>query len=133
MTSTQWHNTSTNVQWDNTDTPTTNAQWTKATGTQWNSSATPTNTEWTNPANAQWNNATANQSLEVQQCRRENVMLQNEIERLKQQNQQQSNCNDSWITQQNQQLHQQVAQLTQEVGVDQLTIINKIIMTLFSE
>ena len=44
-------------------------------------------------------------------------MLQNEIERLRQQHQQ-SNANDAWIGQQNQQLHQQVAQLTQEVCIN---------------
>ena len=120
----------TNIQWNqNTAPPTNTHQWSTATPTnpQWNT-ATPTNPQWNNsvtsPSSAQWNNeppVTATQNLEVQQCRRENTMLQNEIERLRQQLQQQqqqsvnASANDAWMTQQNQQLHQQVAQLTQEV------------------
>ena len=104
----------TNPKWNDSAMPT-NSQWTSpvtATGTQWNNKVTPTNIEWNNATPV-----TANQSLEVQQSRRENVMLQNEIERLRQQLQQQdrqSMAGDAWI-QENQHLHQQVARLTQEV------------------
>lgn len=103
----------TNPKWNDSAMPT-NSQWTSpvtATGTQWNNKVTPTNIEWNNATPV-----TANQSLEVQQSRRENVMLQNEIERLRQQLQQQdrqSMAGDAWI-QENQHLHQQVARLTQE-------------------
>jgi len=68
-----------------------------------------------------WNNTpvTANQSLEAQQSRRESLMLRNEIERLQQQlrQQQSGSANDTWVAQENQQLHMQVAQLTQEVQI----------------
>ena len=120
----QWNNNTTSPthtqQWSSTTTPPTHTQ-------QWNNTATPTNAQWNNSvtmsSSAQWNSTpvTANQSLEAQQTRRENLMLQNEIERLRQQLQQQqqqsmnASANDAWMTQQNQQLHQQVAQLTQEV------------------
>lgn len=53
-------------------------------------------------------------------------MLRNEIDRLQQQLQQQQSVsvNDTWLAQENQQLHMQVAQLTQEV---QLSISQTIV------
>ena len=135
-TSVQWNNNNmspTNTQqWTNTATPT-DTQWSNvpsSANTHWsNTVTTPSNanTQWSNtvtmPSSAQWNGnpATVNQNLEAQQARREIVMLQNENERLRRQLKQQQrqsmniNANDAWIGQQNQQLHQQVAQLTQEV------------------
>ena len=62
-----------------------------------------------------------NTSLELQQYRRENIHLQTEVDQLRQQVQQlQQNSfagggNHEWLAQQNEDLHRQVARLSQEV------------------
>lgn len=74
-----------------------------------------TTTTWTAPHT--WNNPTTvdNTSLEVQQYRRENIHLQAEVDQLRQQLQHNSFGSNGWLAQQNEELHRQVAHLTQEV------------------
>jgi len=73
---------------------------------------------WTGSSATTWTNPVDNNSLELQQYRRENIHLQTEVDQLRQQLQHVNYSggeNHDWLTQQNEDLHRRVAQLTQEV------------------
>ena len=79
------------------------------------------NNEWTGPSSHTWTNPVDNTSLELQQYRREKINLQTEVDQLRRQLQHinySGGGNHEWLSQQNEDLHRQVAQLTQEVYND---------------
>ena len=86
------------------------------------------NNEWAGPSSHTWTNPVDNTSLELQQYRREKINLQTEVGQLRQQLQHINHSgggNHEWLSQQNEDLHRQVAQLTQEVYIYMILVYIK--------